>query len=140
MKPKADNPESGRRCTLHVCTSCRTKGMPREPKEARPGYILFEEMKALLSNSALENRVDLIPTECLSICPRPCGIALSSNESWTYLFGDQQPNQTANEIMACVSLYLQTKNGFMARGQRPKSLRSSILGRIPSVLGEQKCT
>jgi len=142
MKPEADisnMSESGRRCTLHVCTSCRTKGVPRGPKESRPGFILYQQPHDLLKDSTLKDHVDVVPAECLSICPRPCGIALSSNKAWTYLFGDQQPNQTAAEIMECISIYLQTTNGFMARSMRPKSLRGSILGRVPAEIRENQC-
>ena len=118
-------------CTLHVCTSCRTPGTPREPKENRPGFILYQQIRKAFEGSVLRNQVEVKPAKCLSICPRPCGIALSSPGSWTYLFGDQEPTITVHEIVECVALYLKATNGFMARGQRPKSLRRSILGRVP---------
>ena len=73
--------------------------------------------------------------ECLSICPRPCGLIrtiwISTPGYWSYLFGDQNPGQSVEDILECLSLYLQSKDGFMARKERPKSLRASILGRIP---------
>ena len=76
-------------------------------------------------------RVEVTAAECLSICPRPCGLAISTPGHWSYLFGDQNPEQSVEDILECLSLYLQSKDGFMARNERPKSLRSSILGRIP---------
>ena len=80
------------------------------------------------------------PTECLSICPRPCGIALSLPGSWTYLFGDQQPDVTVNDIVECASLYIDSPNGYMARESRPKALRASILGRVPPLKEGRPCT
>ena len=99
--------------------------------EGRPGFILYQELREAFDESPLRDRVDVRPAECLSVCPRPCGIALSSPESWTYLFGDQRPGESASDVLECVSLYVETLDGFMTRERRPKSLRASILGRVP---------
>jgi len=129
-------------CTLHVCTSCRSPGTPREPQESRPGFVLYQELHRAFGSSPLQHRVDVQPAECLSVCPRPCGIALSAHGSraWTYIFGDQRPGETPRDIVECVSLYLATPDGLMARGDRPKSLRASILGRVPPGKGGRTCT
>jgi len=124
-------------CTLYVCLSCRTTDTPREPREKRQGYILYQKLRETIAKSPLYHKVDVKPAKCLSICPRPCGIALASSESWTYLFGDQKPNETVNDIIECLSIYLETPNGFMAREKRPKSLQSSILGRVPPMKGNK---
>ena len=63
----------------------------REPQENRRGYQLYRQVREAIESHALRSRVDVKPTPCLSICPRPCGIALSLAGSWTYLFGDQDP-------------------------------------------------
>lgn len=127
-------------CTLHICISCRRPGTPREPKENRPGFILYHKIRDALVAKGIENQVNLRPAQCLSICPRPCGIALSSAGSWTYLFGDQDPIKTVDDIVECVSVYLKKSDGFMPRGERPISLRRSILGRVPPMGGESQCT
>gem|GEM_PF-217256 len=126
--------------TLHVCTSCRTAGTPREPRERRPGYILYQQLVKALDASPLGHRVHVRPAECLSVCPRPCGIALSLPGAWTYLFGDQRPGETSDDLLKCVALYLQSPEGFMARTSRPSSLRSSILGRVPPSRVGLPCT
>ena len=118
-------------CTLHVCTSCRPAGTQREPQDRRAGFIFYQQLRDAVEESALRDRVDVRPAECLSICPRPCGLALSQPGAWTYLFGDQQPNETVLDVVNCVSLYLDSPDGFMRRKQRPLSMRSSILGRVP---------
>ena len=118
---------------LHVCTSCRAPGTPREPRDQRPGYKLFQALHTALEGGPLEKLVEVRPARCLSICPRPCGIAISSPGSWTYLFGDQGPTTSVNEILQCVLLYIRTPDGSMPRNERPKGLRSSILGRIPPI-------
>ena len=120
-----------RPAVLHVCTSCRAPGAPREPRESRPGFLLYRELRAKLEESPLGQHVDLRPAECLSLCPRPCGIALASPGAWSYLFGDQQPGESADDILQCVSLYIGTEDGFLPRERRPQRLRASVRGRVP---------
>ena len=127
-------------CTLHVCTSCRSPESSGDPKEIRPGFVLYRQLREVLGSGPLRDRVNVEPAECLSICPRPCGIALSSHGAWTYLFGDQQPSDTAADLVECIAFYLESKDGFMTRKQRPETLRKSILGRVPPLAGGQKCT
>ena len=127
-------------CILHVCTSCRPQGKPRDPKENRDGFIFYQQVRDAINQTSLRGQVEVRPAECLSVCPRPCGISLSLAGSWTYLFGDQRPSETVNDVVKCVSLYINSEDGLMARKQRPKSLRGSILGRIPPVGGDNQCT
>ncbi len=138
--PAGQRPGDGPLCTLHVCTSCRPPGAAREPADARPGYRLYQELLEAFRESPLRERVQVKPAECLSICPRPCGIALSLPGSWTYLFGDQQPQKTAGDVVECVDLYLRCREGAMDRDSRPKSLRRSILGRVPPLPAGEACT
>ena len=135
---KQENPP--RTCTLHVCISCRASGTQREVLGSRAGLIFYQRLSEALKASPLNDQVNLIPAECLSVCPRPCGFALSSSEAWSYLFGDQDPNETINDVIKGVSLYVNSPDGFMPRSQRPKSMRSSILGRIPPTKGQNPCT
>ena len=139
-EPAVTSPEDLRSCTLHVCTSCRSSGIPREPREGRSGFLLHQELRDAVDRSELRLRVDVRPAECLSVCPRPCGFALSSPGAWTYLFGDQHPGESARDIVACIALYLDRHDGFMARETRPPPLRASILGRVPPIPRGRSCT
>ena len=141
MNKRADakHASSVRPSVLHVCTSCRAPGTPREPREGRDGLRLYQALKAAFAESPLGQHVEVRPVECLSLCPRPCGIALSSPGAWSYLFGDQHPNESASEIMECVSRYVGVADGFMPREQRPERLRASILGRVPPFDGGPGC-
>ena len=124
---------------LHVCTSCRAPGSPRQPFYQREGYQLFQALKDELRDTELGEVVELRAAECLSICPRPCGIAISSPGAWTYLFGDQMPGASVKEIVACLELYIGAAKGVMPREKRPKGLRGSILGRVPP-LGDKNAS
>lgn len=123
--------DSVRSSVLHVCTSCRAAGSVREPIEKRAGFKLYQALCAMFNESTLGHQVEVKPAECLSLCPRPCAIALSSAGAWSYLFGDQDPDKSASDIVECIALYLDIPDGFMPRKIRPKPLRASILGRVP---------
>ena len=116
---------------LHICTSCRAPGSPRQPFYQREGYKLFQALQDGLRGSDLDAVVEVRAAECLSVCSRPCGIAISSPGLWSYLFGDQHPHTSVDEIIECLKTYISTNNGFMPRDKRPKGLRGGILGRIP---------
>ena len=122
---------ASRSAVLHVCTSCRPPGSPREPRENRPGTKLYRELRAAFHDSPLGEHVEVRPADCLSLCPRPCGIALTSPGAWSYLFGDQRPGESAGDILECASLYIGTEDGFMPRERRPMRLRASVRGRVP---------
>ena len=126
-------------CTLHVCTSCRLSTGHRSSANRRPGSRLFRELREAIAQSPLRDRVKVQPAECLSVCPRPCGIALTAADSWTWLFGDQVPTETTSDILKCLERYLDSPDGFLARLMRPKTLQKSILGRIPPSLGASAC-
>ena len=125
--------------TIHICTSCRQPKTPREPVEKRAGFILYRRLYQAVATSPLQDKVTVKAADCLSLCPRPCGIALSKKDAWTYLFGDQQPDTAVADILECVAHYTTSPDGFMERKARPKSLRASILGRIPPLHDGARC-
>ena len=120
-----------RECTLYVCTSCRPAGFPKEPIENRPGFRLHREISQALARSEMRDSVNLKAVQCLSLCSRSCGIAMTSRGAWTYLFGDQSPALSVGSILDCLSTYLKSSRGEMPRTIRPVGLRESILGRVP---------
>ena len=126
MLDKYKNKCSNGKCKLHVCISCRPSGFPRDPATNRPGFKLFQELSSLVDKNLLRDQIELVPTECLSLCPKPCGIALSRNNSWTYLFGDQDAEKTASDILDCAITYIQNPDGLLPRKDRPETLQPSI--------------
>jgi predicted metal-binding protein len=131
IKESQTSNDSARSSVLHVCTSCRAAGSVREPIESRAGFKLYQALRAMFNESTLGDHVEVKPAECLSLCPRPCAIALSSAGAWSYLFGDQDPEKSASDIVECIALYLDIPDGFMPRKTRPRLLQASILGRVP---------
>ena len=87
-RPETRDESAHTSCTLHVCTSCRPSGTPREPRERRPGFLFFEALRDAVVDSPLRDHVEVRPAG-VDVVPVP--VALSLPGSWTYLFGDQQP-------------------------------------------------
>ena len=51
------NSNNENRFALHVCTSCRPSGFPREPKENRPGFCLYNQLDKLLEEQNLKDKI-----------------------------------------------------------------------------------
>jgi predicted metal-binding protein len=86
---------------------------------------------ARFASWARRENFDLVPYECLSVCPRPCGLALRAEGKFTYVFGDLTPDEDEAAIIECATLYRRTKTGFLPREERPRALQASILARVP---------
>jgi len=41
----------------------------------------------------------IVPYECLSVCRRPCGIALRAPRTLTYVFGDLKPGEAESAVI-----------------------------------------
>jgi predicted metal-binding protein len=116
---------------LFVCTSCRPANAPREPRESRAGAQLYHNLTKRFSSWARREGFVIVPYGCLSVCPRPCGIAMRAPGKFTYVFGDVEPALTEDAVIECATLYRNAPTGFLPREERPSALRSAILARVP---------
>ncbi|MEM8582274.1 MAG: DUF1636 domain-containing protein [Pseudomonadota bacterium] len=119
--------------TLSICLRCRDG---RETNTAdltqRGGRRLSRSVAEHFGDSAAAKLgVHLRGVNCMSQCKRPCAIALSGPNRFTYLFGDLDPQQNADDALSVAAAYAQSEDGFLERAQRPKVLQAGILGRIP---------
>ena len=110
--------------TIHVCVNCRAAG-ETAPQGARAGAALMAEL-ALEADAS----VAIVPVECLSVCKRPCTIALSAPGKWTYVYGDFSAASAA-EILAAAALYADAPEGLIPWAQRPVALKKGVVARIP---------
>ena len=118
---------------LSICLRCRDG---REDLDAdldqRGGRRLALAVKTAFPDSAAARcGVALRGVNCMSLCKRPCAIALSGPDRFTYLFGDLDPTVHAGDVLAVAAAYADAKDGFLPRPARPEVLRAGILGRIP---------
>ena len=116
---------------LFICTSCRQPGEGREPRESRSGARLFRNLTKGFARWARREDFVIAPYECLSVCARPCGVALRAPGKFTYVFGDLRPGETEGPLIECATLYRRASSGFLPREERPLALRGGILARVP---------
>ena len=71
-------------------------------------------------------------TTPMSACTRGCSIALSGGPArWTYVYGDMDPDQHAQDIIDGVSAYAASQDGIVPWRERPEIFRKQSIARIP---------
>ncbi|MGO4387908.1 DUF1636 family protein [Microvirga sp. 2YAF29] len=114
---------------LHVCVTCRQAGGP-DDKALRPGAVLHRALSdALAQPGAPAVRVEAV--ECLSVCKRPCTIAVSGPGRWTYIYGDLDAEISIDTIIEGLRLYAATSDGLVPWRARPEAFRKGVVARIP---------
>lgn len=118
---------------LSVCLRCRDGREEQENDLAqRGGRRMANAIVSVFSDSTAASKgVKLRGVNCMSQCKRPCTIALSGPERFTYLFGDLDPELHASDALAVAAAYADTADGFLPRRTRPEAMQAGILGRIP---------
>ena len=116
---------------LSVCTTCRAAGDTSEP---RTGAKL---LVALLAEAEREPVPGLTieGAECLSVCKRPCTVAVVSPGRWTYVYGDfdalDDAEASARTLLAGLRRYIETPDGVVPWRERPEAFRKGVVARIP---------
>ena len=98
----------------------------------RAGARLFTS----LQEAAQTQQSDVIieGVECLSVCKRPCTIAFTDQNKWAYVYGDFTADDSAEQILACASLYATTADGLIPWKERPDALKKGVIARLPASL------
>lgn len=111
-----------------VCATCRAAGADADAP--RPGARLAAELSAGL---ALEGdaRISVETVECLSVCKRPCTVAVSGEGRWTYIYGDLDAETGAQTLLAFARQYGATADGVVPWRERPEIIRKSVIARLP---------
>jgi predicted metal-binding protein len=111
----------GSAATLLVCITCKSDDGPMGP-------ALFE---ALSRRLAAERDIALKPVECLSVCKRPCTVALAAPGKWTYVVGDLAPESHLEDIVIAARRYAASPAGIVPWRERPLAFRKGVVSRIP---------
>jgi predicted metal-binding protein len=114
---------------LHVCVTCRMAGIADEGAP-RPGAALHGALAEALGQEGAP-AVRLEAVDCLSVCKRPCTVAVSGPGRWTYIYGDLDPGSAVETILEGVRLYAATPDGLVPWRQRPEAFRKGVVARIP---------
>ncbi len=107
--------------TLLVCITCKS-----ESGAMGPG--LFE---ALGERLASEPGIALKAVECLSVCKRPCTVALAAPGKWTYVIGDLDRDLHLEDIVVGARCYAGSPEGIVPWRERPLCFRKGVVSRTP---------
>ena len=113
---------------LHVCVTCRA-GRDLAPEDRRPGRDLLDAVAAALPAGG---PVELREVTCLAVCEQGCAAAITAPGKWGYLLGRLGVEHAA-DLVTYGATYAASAHGAVLPSRRPASLRSVMLGRIPSL-------
>ena len=108
--------------TLIVCVTCKSD-------EGPVGAALYEALGVRLAGEA----VALRPVECLSVCKRPCTVALAAPGKWTYVVGDLSRDVHVEDIVAAARRYAEAPDGLVPWRERPLAFRKGVVSRTPPI-------
>lgn len=120
---------------LYVCTTCRA---PDDASARTAGARLLSALREQASDVAPTLRVEGVP--CLSVCKRPCTVAVAAPGRWTYVYGDLDADASAATILAGIGLYAGTEDGIVPWRERPEAFRKGVVARIPPLASAQSAT
>lgn len=103
------------------------------PKEDRSGYKLFCGIRDEISGRSDARNIDLVPVECLSGCSRGCTIAVSGDNKWTFVIGDLDPNEHAQDVVTYTLQHGAHEEGLPVWRERPQAIRKGVLARVPTI-------
>ena len=112
--------------TAFICVTCRGAGGDDE----RPRRLLFEAVTASL-RARTDCDVTVTPVECLSVCKRPCTVALVAAGKWTYVVGDLSLDANLDDIVTAARRFARTRDGLVPWRERPLPFRKGVISRTP---------
>ncbi|MFC7397037.1 DUF1636 family protein [Chelatococcus sp. GCM10030263] len=117
--------------TLYVCVTCR-----RPIAEADADGKAYDEpgpglAARLADRLAADAEVTVTPVACLSVCRRPCTVALAAPGKWTYVVGDLDADGNVDDIVTAARQFAATADGIIPWRERPLPFRKSVVARVP---------
>jgi predicted metal-binding protein len=107
--------------TLLVCITCKS-----EVGTLGPGLFA-----ALGERLGCEPGIALRAVECLSVCKRPCTVALAAPGKWTYVVGDLDRDLHLEDIVIGARRYAASPDGIVPWRERPLCFRKGVVSRTP---------
>ena len=123
----ADRPQTeAAGVTLFVCATCRPVG--HDDAAPRPGALLA----AHLAEQA-EPGIAVKAVQCLSVCKRPCTVAVSGPGKFTYVIADVEPDAHADDLLAFAAAHAASADGVTPWRERPEIVKRSVVSRVPAL-------
>jgi predicted metal-binding protein len=99
-------------------------------EEGEIGAALYEALGPRLDGG----KVELRSVACLSVCKRPCTVALAAPGKWTYVVGDLGLMAHLEDIVTAASRYAAAPDGLVPWRERPLSFRKGVISRTPPLV------
>ena len=116
---------------LVICEHCRFS-VDQEMQDGQlGGKHLLNQLMPLYETWYRKTELEIQTTGCLCVCDRPCAIAFTGANKYSYLFGDLPPLECASDLLAASELYLDSKDGWVDGYRLPLGIRSCRIARIP---------
>lgn len=135
-RPPASPPYSVAQSAPHqilVCKSCKHKG-----DACKPGFDLLKKLRAAIAAADLGDRFEVSGTACLAGCVpdhgEPCVVGYRATEKATWLFGDIDPDQPLDDLVAFARTYAALDDGWLNGRDLPPRLSDTTLARIPAAM------
>jgi predicted metal-binding protein len=109
--------------TLLICVTCKSE-------EGTVGAAFYDTLVARLAGEAIALR----PVECLSVCKRPCTVALAAPGKWTYVVGDLCARDHVEDVATAARKYAASSDGIVPWRERPVSFRKGVVARTPPLI------
>jgi predicted metal-binding protein len=116
-----------------VCKACKHKD-----DACKPGFELLNKLRAAIRAAELGDSFEVSGTACLAGCVpdhgEPCVVAYRATEKATWLFGDIDPDQPLDDLVAFARSYAALDDGWMNGKDLPPRLCDTTLARIPAAM------
>ncbi len=108
---------------LLVCVTCKAG-------ERVVGAAFYDTLVARLAGAAIAVR----PVACLSVCKRPCTVALAAPGKWTYVVGDLVAGDHVEDVVTAAERYAASADGIVPWRERPLTFRKGVVARTPPLV------
>lgn len=129
-QPETEGRETAAAATIFVCTTCRRKRADVPEGFDLPGKGLALALESEVARRGLAE-LTVTPVECLAVCRRPCTVAFAGPEKWTHLVGDLDAEAHVADIVSAALAFAHAPDGIVPWVERPQSIRSGGLARVP---------
>jgi predicted metal-binding protein len=135
-RPVATKAYAVRQTALHqilVCKACKHTG-----EACEPGHKLLKQLRAAIEAAGLDGDFEVSGTACLAGCVpahgRGCVVAWRASAKATWMFGDIDPAQPIDDLIAFSRLYAALDDGWCSGRDCPPRLCDNTLARIPAAI------
>jgi predicted metal-binding protein len=116
-----------------VCKACKHKG-----QSCKPGHALLKKLREAIAAAGMDDSFEVSGTACLAGCVpdhgKPCVVAYRATAKATWMFGDIDPDQPIDDLIAFSRLYEGLADGWCSGADCPPRLCDNTLARVPAAM------